>query len=150
MKLILKRKLLVSLITILNIGFIFLLLEASEASKPYESLLEALLDIFIMILVFSFIYVAPFIIFIGVPVSIFIEKKLILTKNKFIESLVYHVITGLLIGFITITVLGLGEEFFKVSNLLNSLFLTVYPAVSFWIIDSLLLWSPYSSKKRGY
>ncbi|WP_107838908.1 hypothetical protein [Metasolibacillus meyeri] len=136
MKYILKRKLLTSFIVIFNIGFLVIVMDTNVTQGSHDNVLFSLVSSVILILVFSLVYVAPFITTIGIPASIIIDR---VSKNKKLLSLILHMTAGCVVAVIILKLLDsnlltyeyLTNEF----HLIKLMFICLYPGVNFWFVD---------------
>lgn len=139
MKSILKRKLLTSVILTLNIGFLVIVMDTNATQGTHANILFSLTSSLILILVFALVYVSPFIIVIGIPASIIIDKSITNIKNKNLMSLIFHVMTNFIVAIVIqiflnsdlLTYGHLTNEFY----LIKLMFICLYPGVNFWFID---------------
>jgi hypothetical protein len=136
-----KRKISVSLITIFNLGFLFILTNPSYAEGIENSLAQVVFQSLIVTILVSVTYVAPLILFIALPVSLSIDFLIKKVNHKNLLSFVLHVLAGSIITYILSTVLSLSpilKDLLNVEIFLKWVFILIYPSVFFWIFDYLL------------
>lgn len=136
---ILKRKFLTSFIVIFNIGFLINVMDTNVTQGTHDNILFSLISSLILILTFSLVCVAPFIIGIGIPASIIIDRA---SKNKKLLSLILHMATGCIVAVIILQLLDadlltyeyLTNEFYFI----KLMFICLYPGVNFWFVDLMI------------
>lgn len=141
MKKILRRKFISSLITIFNISFLLLLINQNHNDVVEKNLLQTTFQAVTMIVTVAIMYVAPIIIFLGVPTSLLIEFLTQKIKFKNSISFILHIIFGVIIMSLLSMIfieLPTWHKLLNVDVYLNYSFLFIYPSIVFWTIDNLL------------
>ncbi|MBY7141629.1 hypothetical protein KFZ56_00605 [Virgibacillus sp. NKC19-3] len=137
---ILMKKMLTALITTVNVGFIFVLHTYSNEMLE-TSIVQFLYDLFIFTALFSFMYFAPVIFLIGIPISIGIDKIIFHIRSSKVKSVIrflLYPIVGLTIILLISIVKGSWPNLSYTNDMGPLVLASVYPSMFFWLIDRLL------------
>lgn len=77
--------------------FLIMVTDPNETKGTHESILGAFTNSAILIIMVSIIYVAPFILFLGLPAPIIIDKLVNNIKYQYLISLFLHILIGFLL-----------------------------------------------------
>ncbi|HAM79613.1 MAG TPA: hypothetical protein DCO80_02240 [Ornithinibacillus sp.] len=142
MKQIIVRKIIAGLITVFNIGFIFILMDPNITNGTSGNLFLELLDLLLVIIVFSVICISPFVL-VGVLFSVLIDRIRIQSKVKNLLYIIGHLLLGLIIGILAIIIFQLDDDYLDLNRLTNKfflirfLFICFYPTIIFCLLDML-------------
>lgn len=137
-----KRKSLVALISILNMGIILFVISESTGQRVESNLFSAFFESFTLVLIFSIVYIAPFYIFLGIPISIFIDKLLNnINRYKNLLSATAYILFGTIVSIsfsFIFNIAPIYSDLLSVDVLMHSFLLYVYPSIVFWLLDYLM------------
>lgn len=136
-----KSKLLAACITSFNMGFVFIILTESTGEEFNTAFFTVASEVLLFSFWFSLWYIAPIVFLAGIPASAGINKITAgITNTEAGNTLraVLHALAGIIIALLAYFVLGEGfPDFNNREIVVNFIFLSIYPSIFFWLIDTL-------------
>ncbi|GEN88262.1 hypothetical protein [Oceanobacillus sojae] len=136
-----KSKLLAACITSFNMGFVFTMITESASKEINTAFFTVASEVLLFSFLFSLWYIAPIVFLAGIPASAGIDKitsGIMNTEAGNTLRAVLHVLAGIVIALLAYFVLGgVFPDFNNREMIINFIFLSAYPSVFFWLIDTL-------------
>ncbi len=136
-----KRKLLVSVISIFNIGFLMIITNSNDFAGHETSYHQVVVDSIAVCLSLSLVYVAPLILLVGFPISLLIDFALKKQKHKTFLSFALHISAGITSTYLIVSLFSMSprmEDLLNPEIFLKWCFILIYPSLFFWSLDNLV------------